>query len=218
MTGKQESGKRKKLHKRLVYVVLFVVLFSGLAVAGFRFSYSFLAITDRKDCDILIVEGWMPDFALQVALEEYKQNNYNIVITSGADIQMGSYLSAYKSFAELARASLVSMGMDSQKVVAVPAGKVERNRTYSSALAVKEYLSGIFAPVTAVNVFTLGPHGRRTRLLFEKAFGGTTSVGIISATDHNYDPDGWWHTSVGFRTMMSELLAYVYARFVFKAS
>ena len=69
----------------------------------------------------------------------------------------------------------------------------------------------------SVNVVTEGPHARRSRLLFEKAFGKDVQVGVMSIPSPNYDHKHWWRTSEGVRTMISEVLAYGYARLLFRA-
>ena len=68
---------------------------------------------------------------------------------------------------------------------------------------------------TNFNLMTLGAHARRSRLLFEEAFDGKASVGIISITNREYDPRHWWKYSEGVREVIGESVAYVYARFFF---
>ena len=64
----------------------------------------------------------------------------------------------------------------------------------------------------ALNVATVGAHARRSKLLFEKAFGPTTRVGVVALEDPEYDPMHWWRTSEGVREVLGESIAYVYAR------
>jgi hypothetical protein len=52
-------------------------------------------------------------------------------------------------------------------------------------------------------------------LLFQKVLGNKVKVGIIACPDCYYDSQRWWATSEGVRTVTSEGLAYLYARFVF---
>jgi hypothetical protein len=69
--------------------------------------------------------------------------------------------------------------------------------------------------VRSINVLTESAHARRTWLLFQEAFGDQVNVGIISARNPDYDPAHWWRSSDGFREVISELVAYLYARFYF---
>jgi len=98
---------------------------------------------------------------------------------------------------------------------AVPSRETLKDRTYTSALAVKKWLEQNNAAAAKVDVLTLGPHGRRSQLLFERALGDKVSVGIISIADEEYDAKHWWHTSEGVREVISETIAYVYAKVLF---
>lgn len=71
--------------------------------------------------------------------------------------------------------------------------------------------------LTQVNVITVGPPARRTRLLFGKALGREIQVGIIMVESQDSDPKRWWTTSPGVRTVISEGIAYGYARVFFRA-
>jgi hypothetical protein len=72
--------------------------------------------------------------------------------------------------------------------------------------------------VHSINVVTTTAHARRTRLLFEKALGAGVTVGIIAAPNPDYDPKHWWRSSDGFREVIGEGIAYVYARLFFYPS
>ena len=67
---------------------------------------------------------------------------------------------------------------------------------------------------TSIDVISLGVHARRTWFLFEKVF-PSVSVGIISIKSNNYDPTQWWLFSAGVRDVISETVAYLYARLFF---
>jgi hypothetical protein len=67
----------------------------------------------------------------------------------------------------------------------------------------------------AINLISVGAHARRSRLLFEKAFGGDTRVGVIAVEDRSYDGSHWWKSSAGVRAVLDEMITYSYARFLF---
>jgi uncharacterized SAM-binding protein YcdF (DUF218 family) len=67
-----------------------------------------------------------------------------------------------------------------------------------------------------INVVTEGSHARRSRLLFQEAFGPEVKVGIIAFADPQFDPAHWWRTSEGVREVLGESIAYLYARFLFR--
>jgi hypothetical protein len=89
--------------------------------------------------------------------------------------------------AQLARARLISLGLDSTKVIAVPARKARINRTLTSALAFRDWLSGNTAAgaIKGINIITLGPHARRTWMTYNKILNERYSIGIISFPDTN---------------------------------
>jgi hypothetical protein len=62
----------------------------------------------------------------------------------------------------------------------------------------------------------MGVHSRRSRLLFQRAFGPGTTIGITALEEPGWNlGKPWWTTSVGVRGMLGELMAYIYARFLF---
>jgi uncharacterized SAM-binding protein YcdF (DUF218 family) len=83
-------------------------------------------------------------------------------------------------------------------------------------LTLKQWLRAQGINPTTINVVTEGPHARRSRLLFQKALGNDLTVGIISLQSEEYDPQHWWRTSAGVRSVLSETIAYGYARFLFR--
>jgi hypothetical protein len=70
--------------------------------------------------------------------------------------------------------------------------------------------------VQSFNVLTEDAHARRTRQLFQEAFGKEAVVGIVSVQNPDYDPNRWWHYSEGVREILGETIAYLYAEFIFR--
>jgi uncharacterized SAM-binding protein YcdF (DUF218 family) len=69
--------------------------------------------------------------------------------------------------------------------------------------------------VPGINIVTEDLHARRTRLLFQKAFGKDVQVGIIAVPNVDYPANHWWHYSEGVMDVVNELAAYLYARLLF---
>jgi hypothetical protein len=97
----------------------------------------------------------------------------------------------------------------------VPSRVSGRDRTYSSALALREYFQTNAVAVKSFNILTEDVHARRTRLLFQEAFGREAAVGIIAVPDPDYDPHHWWRYSEGVREILGESIAWFYAVFLF---
>jgi hypothetical protein len=198
---------------------LLLLLAGGLlAIGAVRKAHSFLAINDPVAGGALVVEGWAPDYALEQAITEFRRHPYTRIYVVGVPLERGAPLSEYKTYAELSAATLLKLGLNRDSVQAVPAPPVRQDRTYASALALKKWLQEHNAMPAEFNLISLGPHARRSRLLFEKAFGGDVRVGIIALEDQDYDPQHWWKSSQGVRAVTDELTAYAYARLLFHPS
>jgi len=189
-------------------------MLTGIAVMVFavRGAYPFLAVNDPLNNGALVVEGWVPDYALQQAIAEFKQDHYRKIYVTGGPLGTGSYLAEYKNFAELGAATLVRLGLETNSLEAVPAPKVRLDRTFASALALRKWLDQQRATETNFTVMSMGAHARRSRLLFEKALGKGCRVGIIAVEDQDYDSKRWWTSSEGVRGVTGEVIAYLYAK------
>lgn len=173
--------------------------------------YPFLAISQPVPAAILVVEGWSSDRSLEAALTEFRQHPYEYLVTTGGPIKLGGYLVNYRSFADLAAATLIKLGMNQSQLIVLPAPDTIRDRTYTSALVLGEWLKQAHLSGRGINLFTVGPHARRSWLLFRKAL-APESIGILANSDDlDYDSRYWWTSSSGFRSIFSELLAYFYA-------
>jgi hypothetical protein len=176
--------------------------------------HSFLAPNFPIKADILVVEGWIPDYAIKNAIEEFERGGYQKLITTGLPLQEGYYLSKYKNFADLAAATLIALNFDSDKLVAVSAPNTFRNRTAASALALRQWIADSGLKVKSINLCTFDAHARRSWLIFKQVLAPEIKVGVIAIESLGYDSNQWWVSSEGVRSIMSEAIAYIYARFV----
>ncbi len=180
--------------------------------------YPFFALSAPVPAEVLVVEGWAADYAIQAAVQEFNARGYAKVYVTGGPMDMGAPLSEYKTYAALGAAVLQYFGAPTNQVQAVPAPKVRRDRTYASALALKDWMEARGESPAALNVLTIGPHARRSRLLYEKAFGKGCRIGVISIEPEDFDPDRWWTYSAGVRSVLGETTSYLYARLLFRVS
>ena len=176
--------------------------------------HPFLSVTSPIKADILVVEGWLPDYALKQALTEFENGSYNKVVTTGGPLPTGYYLAEYKTFAELSAATLKALGLKKEKLIAVPVLDVIKNRTYASAITFRQWLLNSNLNVQSINLYTFDVHTRRSWLIFKKVLAPKIQVGAITAKTRDYQPDKWWSSSAGVRSVISEVIAYIYARFV----
>ena len=201
----------------------------------------FLSLNRPVQAEVLIVESWLPDYALQGALDEFRRGGYKHLIAAASGLPGGwTGQSRYKTGAELTAATLAALGLETNLIAVMPVSDVARDRTYSAALGVKAWLESSDPAVRSVNLYSLGPHSRRSWLLYQTSFesqvkpsasaaltsnpspigwervaAGRVRVGVLAHPDDRYDPKRWWATSEGFQSVVGEAIAYLYARIFF---
>lgn len=299
---------RKKIIRVLSFILLFLFITGLIFIKpAFKYLSGFLSKSEKVDANLLVVEGWLPDNALQQASEEFKNHKYDYLITTGikttftyfglysngflvfypgsrfaginensehrigisaysdlggenrahlnilindslitdffADKKKHTYtvnwigalskvdsisvqfdndgwgkfgdrnlfvesisiddslvipymnnssyietdaknkriqIKNFYSNAELARGKLISMGIDSAKIIATPGDKVKINRTLTSVLAFRDWIKKCNINITGINVFSMGTHARRTWMTYNKILNEKYRIGIIS--------------------------------------
>jgi uncharacterized SAM-binding protein YcdF (DUF218 family) len=195
-------------------VVVSVMLTVGYVVL--LHAHPFLSVTDRTEANILVIEGWVHPYAIRAGVDEFKTGRYQRIFTTGGPVTgSGSYTSDSRTSASVGASGLKAAGVPSEFIQMVPSRVNDRDRTYSSAVALRRWLRDHDAQVKGVNVVTENTHARRSWFLFQKAFGDTATVGIIAIQNPDYDPKHWWRYSEGVKDVLGEAIAYMYARFFF---
>jgi len=197
------------------WIATFILCLGAAFVLAARI-YPFLAITQPVDSNLLVVEGWVPNYAINLGATEFATGKYERVLSTGGPVRgMGGYTNDYNTSASVGAGNLRAAGIPAERVQMVPSRGFDRDRTYSAAIALREWLSEHRVEANSFNIVTDGPHARRTRLLFQKAFGDKVKVGIIAAQNPDYDSAHWWRYSEGVKDMEEEILGYLYARLFF---
>src|SRR6267142_6967637 len=76
-----------------------LLLFSALILKG---VYPFLAITERVDANILVVEGWINEYAIRAAVKEFQSKHYQRVFTTGGPVEgTGGYSNDFMTSASV---------------------------------------------------------------------------------------------------------------------
>src|SRR5438552_7309214 len=193
-----------------------------LAVVILTFSlcwlriYPFLAVTHRVETNVLVVEGWIHEYAIRAAVEEFRSGSYQRVFTTGGPVEgSGGYINDYNTSASVGADLLKKYGLGNGSLQMVPTRVMNRDRTYGSAIALRNWFREHNVRVRGINVLTENVHARRSRLLFEEALGRDVKVGIIAVPNPDYNPSRWWCYSQGVKDVFSEGIAYLYAKFLF---
>ena len=208
---KEHTGRRPTGLGWLVVSILIAALFIGFAAN----LYAFLAPNKLPHKGLLVVEGWINDDALAEAAQIYRNGNYSVIICSGVPIDTGSCLLPFKTYSEMTAARLLELGIDPAEIITAIGKKDKKDRTYLSALALRKALAEHDITETNIHLLTIGPHGRRSLLLFKKALGKEYHIGVTCLEDSDYDPDRWYVYSQGVRKVISELIACIYATLFF---
>ena len=191
-------------------------LLAAVALTCGRASYSFFAITQRADAPLLVMEGWVHEYAVVATKAEFSAGAYEQVVSTGGPVQgIGGYRNDYSTSASIGAGRLRTAGIPSDLVQMAPSRVIARDRTYHAALALRDWIHARGQKVSAVNVVTEDVHARRTRLLFQMALGDDVTVGVIAVPNPDYDASRWWRYSEGVRDVLGETISYLYAKLFF---
>src|ERR1043165_4414 len=142
-----------------------VLGFFAIASTGIYEAYAFLSVSKPLPGGLLVVEGWAADQAMKAAITEFRRNHYEKIYITGGPILWGAPLSEYKTYAEGGAATLLKLGLPANSVQAVPSGWVMQDRTYTAAVALRDWLRQHGIQPTKIHLMSEGPHARRSRLL-----------------------------------------------------
>jgi hypothetical protein len=201
-------------------VVLLAIAFGACALVLPHLG-TFLAPSERatggdgSGARTLVVEGWLDDDALADAVAFVRGAHYERIVTSGGPIETWRELQPWPSYADRAAAYLRQHGVTTPPVIAVPAPELAQDRSYLSAVVVREWAKAQGLSPAALDVFTAGVHARRSRLVYRLAFGPAVEIGVVAAPPHRYRLDRWWQTSEGTKAVLGELLGVAWTKCCF---
>lgn len=175
----------------------------------FAYGESFLSVIQPLRADVLVVEGWIGRPGIRAAVEEFERRGYQYIVASGG-LTSGRWEDPAASYAEMAAGEMIRSGVPKERIIVATAKHTESSRTFESAVAVWRGLQAVGIHPKAVNVFTFGPHARRSRLVFAKVNGRGTDVGVIGWIPPGYVADPWWRSSERGREMLDETAGYMY--------
>lgn len=124
-------------------------------------------------------------------------------------IDYKEYEPRFMNYADYSAFIIKNLGFR-DSIIALPASGKRLSRTYSCALAFKEwYLKSSFkgAPV---NIVSLGPHSRRTWMTYRRVLGKNADVGIIMVNNEEYNKNNWWKSLTGVKVTIHEMASYIY--------
>ena len=118
--------------------LLLLLSFCALAIIGAREMGPFLMVNNPMPGGVLVVEGWLPDYAMEATVAEFNRNHYDKLFVTGIPLTQGAPLSEYKTYAELGAAAPKDMGRVMGAVKAKLAGQADMGQV---SAAVKQALA-----------------------------------------------------------------------------
>jgi hypothetical protein len=189
----------------------------SLGLWGFaRGVYSYLAETAPTRHGLLVVEGWMPEEAFGGAIEAFRRGSYQRFVVTGGPIEDNACAGGFATYADLAAMRVRSLGIREAVLAIVPAPASAQERTFRSAVSVRQWVEATGEPIVALDVYSYGAHARRSRWLFQLAFGQKVSVGVLAGRPTTFAPNRWWRSSEGTRAVLSELITWTWVRLFFQ--
>ena len=182
-----------------------------LLLAGTWLIYgeSYLSMTHRLPPDILVVEGWIGRKGIRAAVDEFEHRGYRYIVASGG-LTSGRWEDQPESYAEMAAQEMIRLGVPKQKLVVAISENTETHRTFESAVAVCSTLRDAGIKPKSMNVFTCGPHARRSSLVFAKVYSHGPKIGVIGWLPPEYKREPWWRSSERSRELLDETVGYLY--------
>ena len=157
----------------------------------------FLAVNQPVNGEILVVESWYPVTpTLQDAVAAIRQGHYRKVVCVALTDIPGEK-GETKSAAERAAQYLTEMGIDPKMVHVLNVTYVEKHRTYSSAVATRQWLQQEFPHTGSVDVFTKSIHARKSQMLYRRVFPEPMRVGVIAGQAEPFPHSRWWLSGRG---------------------
>lgn len=169
----------------------------------------FLATTQRKPAEILVVEGWIGIEGVRAAKNEFLQGHYQYIVTTSG-LSGNRWDTQRWNYATEAEELLLRLGLQQNQIIVATPQETEGHRTYESALATKLALDAMGLHPKAINVFTLGVHARRSRLVYAKVHQPATTIGVIAWPPPGFGSGPWWQSSNRTLELLKETTGYIF--------
>ncbi len=170
---------------------------------------------DGRGARTLVVEGWLDEHELAQAADAIRRGRYERVLTTGGPLEGWSAGGDWKTYAARAADWLRAHGRADMPVIAVPAPASKQDRSYLSAVMVREWALQSGVALDAIDLFSAGVHARRSRLLYRMALGPGVEVGVMAAAPHGFDAERWWTSSAAAKLVMGESVSLIWTRCCF---
>ena len=194
------------------WLVLLAALALALVVLA-RSAHGWLAVdapargADGRGARTLVVEGWLDPPDIEQAVAAFRRGRYERVLTTGGPIEPWLDTGGWQTFAVRGASYLREHGLSEVPVIAVPAPETVHERTYVSALMLRDWARRSGTALEAIDLYSAGVHARRSRLVYRMALGDGVEVGALAAQPQRYDAKRWWTSSAGAKAVLDEAIS-----------
>lgn len=203
MTMPSLFRRREILLPTLLGFVIIILFTLTISLVLLKSLATFLAHNEPINGQYLVVEGWLGEPALLEAIRTYNSGGYQFLITTGGPDNR-QINAQYETFAERAAAFIRDQGFDDAKLIVISTPASAQERTFLSAVMVRNWLTENSITKPNMDVFSGDVHARRTHKLYKMAFTDKTKIGIIAAQANGFDLQHWWRTSDGAKSVLTE--------------
>jgi len=207
--------RRSVILPTLPGMLLIIVLSALLIYLLLLNAASFLAVNEPIDGDYLVIEGWMNKRELNQAYRLFASHDYRLAIVSGGPIT-DEFETRWTSYAERARDYLLSTGFPAEKLVAVAAPYSAQDRTFLSAVMVRDWLFDNRTDIKSLDIVSAHVHTRRSRAMYRLAFGDGVEVGAYAVEPDEFELNRWWHSSDAAKSVANELIGLAVVKCCFR--
>lgn len=184
----------------------------GLNVARFLAVNEPLSPARAPGPITLAVEGWVNEHELDQVVRLAASGRYRRILTANGPVDG---FSTHATYAERAAAYLAPRLPPGVELLAAPSPATLQDRTFVSAVWLRDLAQVRGEPVRALDVATRGVHARRTWAMYRQAFGPEVPVGILALPARDYDPERWWLSSAAFKAVLGEVFALAWVNCCF---
>jgi hypothetical protein len=202
-------------------VLLLLLIVSALVAAIAWSAYPLLAPNapahgaGGEGARTLVVEGWLDRDELRQAALTARNGHYTRVLTTGGPIDPAVDAGGFQNFAVRAAAMLRLHGLTDRPVIAVPAPASAQDRSYLSAVMVRDWAQQNSVALGAIDLYSAGVHARRSWLVYRMALGDAVEVGVLAARPAEFDPRRWWTSSAGAKSTLGEAVGLAWTKCCF---
>ena len=162
----------------------------------------------------LVIEGWLFTHMWSEAADELQGGSYGFcVITCKDDCGCTGDGKRMTVTADDFRTMLKQRNCSHITVYEIPVPTDREQFTYRSAVLAKRWFRRNKPEVHVFNIFTGGHHAAKTLTIYNRIFGKDFTVGIIPASIRHFDPENWWKSKRGIRSVTRYTIGYLYALF-----